>query len=540
MNFFSAKYLFGIIVAASFLQTGCNEKISDKKIFRFNQVQNVESLDPAFAKNQNIMWHVHTIYNRLVEYNENMQVTPSLAKSWKISDDRLTYTFILRNDVFFHDNELFENGKGRKMTAADVVYSFNRIIDPQTASPGAWIFNDRVDTVKPFTAVNDTTFQLRLLQPFNPMLGILSMQYCSVVPHEVAEKWGKDFRSHPCGTGAFRMQDWEEGVVVTYRKNDHYWEKDSNGNTLPYIDGIKVTQVDSKATEFLLFMQGDLDFMNSIDASFKDQVLNKKGMLKDAFADKIILQKHPYLNVEYLGFLMDDSKNPQKILMNKKIRQAINYGFDRKKLVTYLRNNIGVAANAGMIPISLQGYDSTQVKGFSYQPELAKRLIEEVKKETGTLPSVTLLSNDNYSDRCNFIASQLSNLGLDIKIEIMQPSLLREQMSNSQAPFFWGTWIADYPDADSYLTMFYGKNTAPPNYTRFKNALYDKLYEQSLTEPDDKIKTALFQQMDKIIIEEAPCVPLFYDEVVHFLNKRVSNWKTNSLNLIEIKEVKID
>jgi ABC-type oligopeptide transport system substrate-binding subunit len=106
-------------------------------------------------------------------------------------------------------------------------------------------------------------------------------------------------------------------------------------------------------------------------------------------------------------------------------------------------------------------------KGYSYQPERAKKLIEEVRAEAGSIPSITLLSNDNYSDRCNFIASQLSNLGLDIKIEIMQPALLREQMSNSNASFFWATWIADYPDAESYLTMFYGKNTAPPNYTRF-------------------------------------------------------------------------
>lgn len=514
--------------------------MSDKKIFRFNQVQNVESLDPAFAKNQNIMWHVHITYNRLIEYNENMEVQPSLAKSWTISDDRLTYTFHLRNDVFFHDNEVFANGRGRKMKASDVVYSFSRIIDEKTASPGAWIFNDRIDTLQPFVAIDDTTFQLKLIRPFNPMLGILSMQYCSVVPHEAVEKWGKDFRSHPCGTGAFRMQDWEEGVVITYRKNPHYWEHDSAGHQLPYIDGIKVTQVDSKATEFLLFMQGDIDFMNGIDASFKDQVLSKKGVLKDEYLQKIRLQKHAYLNVEYLGFLMDESKNPQKILLNKKVRKAINYGFDRKKLVTYLRNNIGIAANAGIIPISLQGYDSNAVQGFSYQPELAKKLIEEVKHETGSIPSITLLSNDNYADRCNFIASQLSNLGLEIKIEIMQPALLREQMSNSNAAFFWATWIADYPDADSYLTMFYGKNTAPPNYTRFKSAVYDQLYEQSLTEANDSVKIKLFQQMDRIIVEEAPCVPLFYDEVMHFLNKRVSNWKTNSLNLLEIKEVKIN
>ena len=217
----------------------CASAPSTKKIFRMNQVQNVETLDPAFAKNQYIMWHVNQCYNRLIEFDEHMNPQPSLAKSWHISEDRKTYTFILRNDVYFHDNPVFENGKGRRMNAADVVYSFARILDEKTASSGAWIFNDRVDSIHPFVAVNDTTFELHLLRPFNPMLGILSMMYCSIVPHEVVEKWGKDFRSHPCGTGPFVFQDWEEAVAVTYRKNEHYWERDSAGNRLPYIDGIK-------------------------------------------------------------------------------------------------------------------------------------------------------------------------------------------------------------------------------------------------------------------------------------------------------------
>jgi oligopeptide transport system substrate-binding protein len=491
-----------------------------------NQVQNVETLDPAFAKNQYIMWHVNQCFNRLIEFDEYMNPQASLAKSWKISNDRMTYTFILRNDVYFHDNEAFINGKGRKMIASDVVFSFSRIIDEKTASSGAWIFNDRVDSILPFVAINDTTFELHLLRPFNPMLGILSMMYCSIVPHEVVEKWGKDFRSHPCGTGPFVFQDWEEAVAVTYRKNNHYWEKDEKGNPLPYIDGIKFSQVDSKATEFLLFMQGDIDFMNSIDAVFKDQILSKKGELKNEFKSKFRLQKHAYLNVEYLGILQD-----------KKIRQAINFGFDRKKMITYIRNNIGIPANAGIIPISLQGYDSNLVKGYSFQPEKAKQLLDEVTKEVGKIPSITLLSNDNYSDRCTFIASQLKEIGLDVKIEIMQPSLLREQMSNSNANFFWATWIADYPDAECYLTMFYGKNTAPPNYTRFKNDAFDKLYEQCLIESDEAKKIELFQQMDRIIIEEAPCVPLFYDEVMHFVQNRVKNFNTNSSNLIDLKKV---
>ncbi|MEZ5046166.1 MAG: ABC transporter substrate-binding protein [Chitinophagaceae bacterium] len=468
-----------------------------------------------------------------------MQIQPSLASSWDISNDRLVYTFRLRNDVYFHDNEAFPNGKGRKMNAQDVVYSFNRIIDEQIASPGAWIFNGRIDTTKPFEAINDTTFQLRLVKPFNPMLGIISMDYCSIVPHEVVEKWGKDFRSHPCGTGPFVFQHWEEGVAITYRKNNQYWETDSLGNKLPYIDGVKATFIDSKATEFLLFMQGDIHFMNGIDATFKDQVLTKSGNLHVQFEKKIQLQKSPYLNVEYLGFLLDKDKTKQDILLNKKIRQAINYGFNRKKLITYLRNNIGYAATEGIIPRGLQGYDSIHTKGYTYQPDLARQLIQEVKKETGSVPAITLLSNDNYSDRCNFIASQLASLGLKINVEIMQPSLLREQMSNSQADFFWGTWIADYPDAESYLTMYYSKNTAPPNYTRFKNDQFDQLYEKSLTEENTTQKIALYEAMDQIIIQEAPCVPLFYDQVMHFLQPNVQNWKSNSLNLISLKNVKL-
>jgi len=488
----------------------------------------------------------------LIEYDDSMNVIPSLAKSWTVSADRKTYTFIIRDDVYFHDNEAFLNGKGRKMTAHDVAYSLGRIIDEKVASPGAWIFNGNVAEQNPFEAIDDTTFILRLSKPFNPIMGIISMQYCGIVPKEVVEKWGKDYRSHPCGTGAFVMNHWEEGVTITYQRNLNYWEKDKQGNQLPYLDGIKATFIDSKATEFLMFMQGDLDFMNGIDASFKDQVLSKKGELKSEFADKIELQKHAYLNVEYLGILQEAASTKTEILLNKKVRQAINYGFDREKLVLYLRNGIGKAAINGMVPPGVAGFNPEVVKGYEYNPIKAKELVEEVKvtlrQAQGDSQSepvedqikVTLLTPDNYTDRCSFIASQLKEVGLDVQIEIMQPNLLREQMSNSKADFFWATWIADYPDAESYLTLFYSKNTAPPNYTRFNNAAYDVLYEQSLTELDQAKKLKLYNEMDKIIIEEAPCVPFFYDEVVHFVQKRLKNFKTNSLNLMSWKELKVE
>jgi peptide/nickel transport system substrate-binding protein len=252
------------------------------------------------------------------------------------------------------------------------------------------------------------------------------------------------------------------------------------------------------------------------------------------------LQKHAYLNVEYLGILQEAASTKTEILLNKKIRQAINFGFDREKLVLYLRNGIGKAAINGMVPPGVAGFNPDEVKGYEYNPSKAKEIIQDIKSQNPTALKVTLLTPDNYTDRCSFIASQLKEIGIDVQIEIMQPNLLREQMSNSKADFFWATWIADYPDAESYLTLFYSKNTAPPNYTRFNNARYDVFYEQALTEQDQAKKLKLYNEMDKIIIEEAPCVPLFYDEVVHFVQKRLKNFKTNSLNLMSWKELKID
>src|SRR6185369_2730333 len=204
-----------------------NPSSTGKQVFHYNEQTGIASLDPAFAKNQSVMWAIHQLYNTLVQTDDALNIVPSLAYRWDVSADRRQYTFHLRNDVYFHDNEAFPGGKGRRFTAADVVYSFKRIIDPATASSGAWIFNNRIEAGTGFNALDDSTFQLTLIRPFTPILGLLSMQYCSIVPQEVVKKYRSDFRSHPCGTGPFQFKDWEEGQALIFLKNAHYFEKDS-------------------------------------------------------------------------------------------------------------------------------------------------------------------------------------------------------------------------------------------------------------------------------------------------------------------------
>jgi peptide/nickel transport system substrate-binding protein len=427
------------------------------------------------------------------------------------------------------------------MTAHDVEYSFKRIVDKNTASSGAWIFNTRVDTINPFQAINDSIFQIKLIRPFTPLPGLLSMQYCSIVPHEVVAKWGKDFRGHPCGTGPFRFKSWEEGQSLILLKNENYFEKDSAGNRLPYLDAIQTTFFNNKATEFLMFRQAKLDFINDIDASFKDEILSKTGELKKEWVGKINLAKHPYLNTEYLGFLVDSSQPSVKgsPLSRKKIRQAINYGFDRAKMMMYLRNSIGTPAYSGFVPKGLPSFDSTKVRGYAYNPAKARQLIREAGYPDGTtMPPIRLLTISVYSELASFIAKELEAVGITIQVEVVQKRLLLEQTAKSQAPFFRGSWIADYPDAENYLSVFYSRNPAPPNYTRYKNAEYDRLYEEALSLTSDSARNEVYQEMDRIIIDDAPIVPLWYDEAIHLVQPVLNGFYQNGLNLLELRHAR--
>lgn len=524
------------------LLAACNtHRHSDKKIFHYNESSGIASLDPAFAKSQAVMWAIHQLYNTLVEVDSNMQIAPSLAKAWEISNDNLLLTFHLRSDVFFTDDACFAGGKGRRLVAADVAYSLGRIMDKAVASPGAWIFNGRVDSVQPFTALNDSTFQLRLQRPFQPILGILTMQYCSIVPHEAVEKYKVDFRRHPVGTGPFAMVAWEEGQALVLKKNEGYFETDANGKRLPYLDGVRISFFDSKATEFLEFQQKRLDFINDIDASFKDELLTKTGTLKKDWQGKIQLHKHPYLNIEYIGILMDADNELVKNspLRMQKIRQAINYGFDRRKMMLYLRNSIGTAAESGFVPTGLPSFDSTIVRGYAYNPAKAKQLLQEAGYPDGkNLPPIKLLTIPIYADLGSYIANELNQLGITVQVEAMQKSLLMDQAAKSQAPFFRGSWIADYPDAENYLSVFYGNNPAPPNYTRYQNPAFDALYEKALLEKNDSLRYTLYRQMDQLVMNDAPVVPLWYDMVIHLVHNHVADFNPNSLNLLELRRTK--
>lgn len=532
------KYLKVILSIALLLLAGCRMPDNGgKQIFRYNESAGITSLDPAFAKDQTLTWACSQLYNGLICLDENLKPQPCIAKSWDITPDGKTYTFILRNDVFFHKSGLFANPDStRAVVASDFLYSFQRIIDPDVASPGRWVF----DEVQDFNAPNDSTFVIRLKQPFGPFLSLLGMVYCSVVPHEVVEYYGADFRQHPCGTGPFYMQLWKENVKLVMRRNEHYFERDSLGNPIPYLDAVAVTFIVDKQTSFLEFVKGNLDFMNSLDAAYKDELLTRAGQLKAKYADRINMVCTPFLNTEYLGFCMENSATP---LNDRRIRQAINYGFDRKKMMKYLRNGIGVPGTGGFVPCGLPGFDTVSEYGYSYDRKKALNLLSEAGYPHGKgLPVITLSTTSNYLDLCKYIQQQLGLLGMQVKVDVCAPATLREQIAKGMSSWFRGSWIADYPDAENYLSLFYSPNRCPvgSNYTRFMNVDYDSLYVRAKRATDESERIQLYRQMDRVIMSEAPVVVLYYDQVLHFTHKNVRGLRSNAMNALDLRYVRIE
>ena len=506
---------------------------SDAQVFRYNEHSNITSLDPAFAKDQRNIWAVNQSFNGLVQLDDSLHVQPDIAKNWTISDDGKNYQFTLRNDVNFHKHSVFGKDSTRKVNATDFEYSFNRLLDEKVASPGGWVLQN----VDNFKAENDSTFAINLKQAFPPFLGLLAMKYCSVVPKEAVEYFGNSFRANPIGTGPFQFKLWVENTKLVLRKNPLFFERDIKGNRLPYLDAVAVTFLPDKQSEFLQFIQGNIDFMKSLDASYKDDILNTDGTLKEKYSDKIRMQTGAYLNTEYLGIYMDgEEKYSTK---SKLIRRAINYGFDREKMIKFLRNGIGTPATSGFIPKGLPSFNNQQ--GYSYQPEKAAALVSKYINETGIEnPEITITTNGNYLDLCEFIQRELQNIGLQTKVDVIPPSTLRQGKASGKLPVFRASWIADYPDAENYVSLFYSKNFTPngPNYTHFKNKEFDALYEESIKEVDIKKRHQLYQKMDSIIIDEAPIVPLYYDEVIRFSQKNVHGLGINPIDLLNLKRVR--
>jgi len=534
-------------------------------VMRLNEVEAFKSLNPI-AVNENVGFHIGTqLFEGLVKFDQNdLSTKAAIASRWDINENQTEWTFHIRPNVSFHPDPCFPEGKSRVLTANDIKFCFDKLC---TADPTNALFDvtfkDRVVGaneafessrggknigVTGVKVINDSTLTIYLKSPFAGFLNILAMPGCWIYPKEALDKYGVDIRIHPVGTGPFLLETVKEGEVLIMKKNPDYYGVDKDGNKLPYLDGIKYTFIREKKAEILEFKSGNLDMVYRLPVEIFHEIMGDLEHAKERKTDFQILNS-PALNTNYMGF------NSLSAAFNKKeVRLAFNYAIDRHKIADFTIQGEGAPADYGIVPYSeafeKDGYNFKGLKGYTFDPVKAKELLKKAGYPDGKgFPKVTLQINSGGGDRNILIAEVIQkmlkeNLNVDVNINTVPMTEHLEQVHSGKSDFFRLAWYADYPDPEIFLTIFYGKHvpTNPGeksfiNPTRFKNARFDSIFSASFTEPDKAKRYNLLSQAEQIVLDEAPFMPIFYDENYSLEQLYVRNFPQNPMNYFDLSVV---
>jgi peptide/nickel transport system substrate-binding protein len=369
------------------------------------------------------------------------------------------------------------------------------------------------------------------------------MSYGFVYPKEAVEYYKDDFFKHPVGTGPFQFVKWEIDKELFFEKNPDYWDKDEAGIQLPYLDGVRFTFTKSLETEFLDFVQDKYDYHNPSSETFA-QITNDDGNLLDPESKSYELIRQPWLNTVYF-IMMQSTKLPggknSPFINNKKLRQALNYGVNRKKIVRYVLKNRGFPAVNGPLPKGIPGFDEN-IKGYTYDRDKAKQLLAEAGYPNGEGLELTLVIGNDEIQKAIAIAfqEQMKELGVNIKLEqLMQATVLSKQQ-DGEFTFTRGNWGADYFDPENFMALFYSKNLVPfgPNKTGYSNPRIDELYEKANRLTDFEERKKIYDEMQKIVIEDAAWLFVYYNQQVYLLHKNIEGFYLDGLNIIKLKYTK--
>ena len=524
--------------------------------FKMSQDEKYQSLFPPSVidiHSSNILNH---IYDGLVKFHpRSMEVIPSIAKSWTVDETGLVYTFKLKKGVHFHDDPCFSDGSGREVTAEDVIYTYTFLCsDRPENSHFSNMFKDRVvganaffdgeaESVEGFKALDPYTIEITLLQKSNSFIYWLANPSASILAKEAIAKYN---HAAKVGTGPYRYTSaGEPNKELILVRNESYHLLDSFGNQLPYIDTIRYSFINSKNHQLQNFRAGDLDFINGLPSEKIKEVVKEQIADFSNVPPKFILGRSPEMLTQYYEFNM-----ASPVFKDVRVRKAFNLAINKQKVYhdILVEEAYGPGKN-GITPPSFPGYDIDQIEGYSYDPEQAQKLLAMAGYPNGEgfeTITIELNSGGTRNSRVAFeIQKQLSEvLGVSVDIEVVPFGQKLEDARYGRAHIFRSSWVADYPSPESFLSIFYGKNVPNdplkpsfPNTMRYKNAEFDALYEQALIAPTKEESYKLFLEAEKIMINDAPVMPLWYSENYRLLQARVRNFYSNPMNYMDLTEV---
>ncbi len=471
---------------------------------------NPTTLDPALITDVMGGGIAAKLFNGLIRFNENLEIVPDIARSWTLSPDQLTYTFRLRRDVRFSN--------GRKVTAQDVRYSFERVLTPGTKAPLTWVL-DRIEGARDFLAAkattisgirvpNDHTLVLKLEKPFGPFLSLLAMTTAYVVPREEVERLGQDFGTHPVGSGPYTLKDWKHGQYLALTADDDYFEG------RPKLNGITYRIIPEDLTAVMEFETGRLDVLQipsseyrryTTDPAWRDHVYGKPG-----------------LNSYYLG--LNCTRPP---FNDVRVRRAMNMAIDRQHILNTVFEKRGVLAT-GPIPPDLWKYRALTRgrSGYSYDPQKAKALIHAAGAEGATV-KIYITADPEVLDIVSVIEDYLKKAGLKPDITQLDWTAFKHAVNEGEPDAFWLSWYADYPDPENFLFPLFdsGSVGSSGNRTRCLDPELDKLIETAQSTVDERQRYRLYSQAEDRIIQNAPWVFMWHKADYFVIQPWVSDFK---------------
>ena len=526
--------------------------------FKFMSSEKVNNLYPLATSDIYTLRFKSQIYEPLLKLDiETMKVVPALAESYSISADAKTVTFKIRKGVKFHDDKCF-GGKGRELTAEDVKYTLNIACSGLKNNKMSYLLVNRIKGAKDYykkskqslpktgvsgiRTVDASTVEITLTQAFPGFDKILTHANLGIYPREAYEMYGAEMSKHPVGTGPFMLESMDD-KGVTLKRNPNYWRKDEFGNQLPFLSKVIMTYVKDKKSELLAFRNKEADIVLKIPV---DDVENVLGSLRDAQAGKNIKHKvesKSSMSMNYIAFACESEefKNPD-------LRKAFNLAINRSEIVDKYLLGEGWPAENGFVP-SMNNFPNDKVKGHKQNVVEAKALMIKAgytkEKSFPTLDFyVNSIEGSAVHKMCVGIAAQVKlNLNVDLNIILCSISEREKAIASGKAKIWRSGWIADYPDAENFLSLFYSgnikENNSEVNAFKFRNAAFDALFEKAIMEKDESKRNDLFVQCDQMIIDEAAVMPIMTDDFMIMVNARVRDFKTNSMENLDFSTMYI-
>ncbi len=466
----------------------------------------VATLDPAIGYDWQNWSMIKSLFDGLMDYKPGTtELVPDLAESYEISPDGQTFTFKLRPGVKFHN--------GREMTAEDVKYSIDRVVNPVTQSPGQGFFasikgyeeaaEGKADGLSGITVVDPSTIRFELTRPDATFLHVMAINFSHVVPKEEVEKYGADFGKHPVGTGAFKLGEWTLGQRVVFEKNPDYWQKG-----LPYLDKITFEIGQEPIVALLRLQKGEIDVPgDGIPPAKFQEVMNDPAQKARVVEGGQLHTGYVTMNVNVPPF------------DNVKVRQAVNMAINKERIVQLI-NNRAVPANQPLPP-SMPGY-AKDYKGYPYDPAKAKELLAEAGQADGFTTDLYVMNTDPNPRIAQGIQQDLAAIGIKANIQALaQANVIAAGGEKEGAPMIWSggmAWIADFPDPSNFYGPILGCGGAVPggwNWSWYCNEDLDK----KAAEADSVVDPAKAEERNKMwsdiyvkIMEDAPWAPVFNEQ----------------------------